>query len=285
MPKKAEIGDTVRWVIQNNLSSEGGDYRLSAGRDAYHRIAAACDELGIEHEGIQVIPYSPTLPEFTKDGKTNIYYGATTLMSAIHRAGEPGLFFNENFSMDNYLRRWGEHMLNSEARLTTFAEFTEEDHPDESLWFVRPDADDKSFNGDVREFRDIREWSTKFMKFDNVELNSGTRIIVAPPYNIRKEWRNYVVGGKVVASSLYRERFRLKKDGSDRPDDMVAFVEARCKEYAPHRIFAIDIALTGDQYYIIECGCLNSVGLYDANVLDIVRAVSHEVSTWPTNEK
>ena len=46
----------VRWVIQNNLSAEGGDF---------HKMAKACEELGIDYEGIKVIPFSPDIPKHT----------------------------------------------------------------------------------------------------------------------------------------------------------------------------------------------------------------------------
>ena len=84
------------------------------------------------------------------------------------------------------------------------------------------------------------------------------------------QWRNYVIDGKVVTSSMYRKNFKLNKDGNDIPPDMIKFVEDRCKEYMPHKVFAMDIALCGGDYYIIECGCLNSVGLYHCDLTKLV---------------
>lgn len=261
----------IRWIIQNNLIAEND----------LKQVQKACVDIGSEFEEIIVIPFSKEIPEFTKDDKINIYYGATTLMYNIyHQFNKPkGLFFDEQtFSMENYLKVWGEHMLSSEAKNTTFKEFWKENHPDDSLWFVRPDADDKSFNGEVRSFSEIKSFIEKAMKVDNVILTEDTKIIVGPPYNIEKEWRNYIVDGKVVTSSLYRKNFRLNKNRYDAPEEMIKFVEDRCKEYMPHKIFAMDIALCGGDYYIIECGCLNSVGLYASDVYEIVKSVSEFVS-------
>jgi hypothetical protein len=261
----------IRWIIQNNLIAEND----------LKEIQNSCKDMNVEFEEILVVPFSPEIPDFTKDDKTNIYYGSTTLMYNIYNQFNkpPGLFFDEQtFSMENYLNVWKEHMLNFEAKVTTFKEFAKENHPDDSLWFIRPDADDKSFNGDVRSFIDIKNFIDNSVKFDNVILTEDTKIIVGPPFNIRKEWRNYVVDGKVVASSLYRKDFRLNKSRTDVPEDMVKFVEDRCKEYMPHKIFAMDIALCGDEYYIIECGCLNSVGFYAADISKIVKSVSEFMS-------
>lgn len=264
----------IRWIVQNNLSAEGGDC---------HKIAQACKDFDIESEGIQVIPFSPNIPEFTKDDKINIYYGATTLMyNVYHQLNKPaGLFFDEEtFSMENYNSIWGDYMLNgpNDAKVTTFKAFGKENHPDDELFFCRPDADDKSFNGDVRTFADIKNMLSNMVIADNVVLTEDTKIIISKPYNIAKEWRNYIVDGKVITSSMYRKNFRLHKDGNDIPADMIKFVEDRCKEYVPHKIFAMDIALCGDEYFIIECGCLNSVGFYAADISKIVRSVSEFVS-------
>ena len=67
---------------------------------------------------------------------------------------------------------------------------------------------------------------------------------------------------------MYRKNFKLHKDGNDIPPEMIKFVEDRCKEYMPHGIFAMDIAkCEGEhEYYIIECGCMNSVGFYHCNI-------------------
>lgn len=262
----------IRWIIQNNLIAEND----------LQEVQNACKDMGVEFEEIMVIPFSSEIPKFKQDDKTNIYYGSTTLMYNIYnQMNKPeGLFFDDKtFSMENYISIWKEHMLNYEAKVTTFKDFSLENHPDDSLWFIRPDADDKSFNGDVKTFADIKKFIDNSVKFDNVILTENTKVVVGPPYKIKKEWRNYVVDGKVVASSLYRQDFRLKKSRHDVPEDMIKFVEDRCREYMPHKIFAMDIALCGDKYYIIECGCLNSVGFYDADISAIVRSVTEFVSS------
>ena len=61
----------------------------------------------------------------------------------------------------------------------------------------------------------------------------------------------------------------------DIPKEMLTFVEDRIADYKPHDSFAMDIASTQDgTYYIIECGCLNSVGFYHADIKEIVKSIS-----------
>jgi len=261
----------IRWIIQNNLILEKD---LQA-------VKNTCVENNIEFELVEVVPFSTEIPDFTIDQKTNIYYGSTTFMYNIYnQLNKPvGLFFDDlTFSIENYFDKWKEHMLNFGSVITTFGNFINQNYNDDKLFFIRPDADDKSFSGDVRSFGEIKEWHKKFIIYDNVILTNETKIVVGEPFNIKKEWRNFIVEGKVVSSSLYRTNFKLTKSGIDIPKEMIQFVEDRCLEYQPHKIFAMDIALCGNEYYIIECGCLNSVGFYDANISNIIKEVSKFIS-------
>ncbi|BBM83421.1 ATP-grasp domain-containing protein [Candidatus Uabimicrobium amorphum] len=260
----------VRWIIQNNLISPSD---LSA-------IKNACQKLGVGYKEVCVIPFSNELPEFPQDEVTNIYYGATAFISELHKKSKPlGIFFDEErFSLETAMNNWQEYMLNSEGKITTLQNFSESSYPLDSKWFIRPNADDKSFAGEVIRFADFKDWYQRLIT-QNVSLNVHSKILVAPPYNIKKEWRNFVVNGKVITSTLYRRNFQVHVSDSEAPQQVVDFVEKRCKEFMPHKLFAMDIALCGDEYYVIECNCLNSIGFYGANIFVIVKAITEYVAS------
>ena len=164
-------------------------------------------------------------------------------------------------------------MLNYGAKITTFKDVMKMDYESNQTLFIRPNDDTKSFAGDTKSFKDIGEWYESLKVFENTNLDLNTKIVVAEPFNIKAEWRLWIVNKKVVASSKYREYFKLKKqEGS--PDEVVNFAEERCLEYVPHDVFVMDIGLCGDEYYIIECGCLNAAGFYKANIQSIVSNVT-----------
>jgi len=265
----------VRWIIQDNLIAENDRMQFQE----------ACDKLNIEHVEITVVPFSEELPEFPVDDEyENIYYGSTTLMNNIYeQLNKPvGLFYNQDtFSMENYVDKWGDYMLSSEAEFMTMKEFANGAYPNDRKFFIRPDGDGKEFDGVVVEYGKFDEWYDKLTKCDAVGLGPDTDIMVGPAYNIGKEWRNYVVNGKVVTSSRYRNNFKLSKSGDDIPEGMIKFVEDRLKEYTPHEVIAIDIAEVKDdgenKYFIIECGCMNSVGLYSSDIHKFVEALSNYV--------
>jgi hypothetical protein len=93
---------------------------------------------------------------------------------------------------------------------------------------------------------------------------------------LKKEWRNFIINGEIVTSSLYRENFRLKKSATDIPNEMLEFVKNAIQIYQPSKAFVMDIAFCGDSYYIIECGCIHSVGFYHADIEKIIVALTQK---------
>lgn len=256
--------DTIQWIVQKNLTHE----------NVLSDLKQSCSNIGVDYVEVEVIPFSNELPIFPND-KKSIFYGSTTFNNLIYKDDtlNKGLFFNENFSMENYFDKYGEYMLNYGAKVTTFKDLIKMNYEPEKILFVRPNDDTKSFDGNVVTFKDIEEWYKKLSVFDNTNLNLDTKIIVGEPFNITTEWRLWIVNKKVVAASKYREYFKLKKEDGC-PDEVIEFAEQRCKEYTPHDIFVMDICLCGDEYYIIECGCLNAAGFYKANIQNIILTVT-----------
>jgi hypothetical protein len=255
----------LQWVIQRNLTN---DNYLQGLKDA-------CQNLGTGFIELDIIPFTATLPAFVKS-KRSVIYGSTTFIDLAYRDKElkEGVFFEEkNFSIENYIEKWGRYMLNFGAIITSFKELVKETYASDKLLFIRPDDDSKSFAGEVKQFDEINEWYNQLKAAENTNLSPDSKIVVSEPYNIQFEWRLWIVNKKVVAASKYREYFKLKKEEGC-PAEVVTFAEERCKEYTPHDVFVMDVCLCGDQYYIVECNCMNGAGFYNANIADIVNSVS-----------
>jgi hypothetical protein len=254
----------VQWVVQKGLTNVNDMAALKA----------ACGCINVDLIEIDIIPFTESLPDFNKN-KESIFYGSTTLCALVYKAEElrKGLFYDEKeFSIENYLGHWGKHMLNSDAVVTTIAELARGDYHPDKLLFVRPDADSKLFAGEVISFKDVREWCGKLNATFDKDMREA-KIIVAEPYNIQYEWRLWIVEKRVVAASKYREYFRLAKEKGC-PAEVIKFAEQRCTEYTPATVFVMDVCLCGDEYFIVECGCMNGAGFYAANIGDIVSAVT-----------
>lgn len=227
----------------------------------------ACESQGIEVQLIQIIPFSGHLPfdASVVDDRT-FFYGSTTLIHNVqHQLNPRGVFFNpQAFTIESALKNLGDRLLGCDGEITTMAEFASRDLLG-TEWFIRPNNDDKSFCGRVIPFDEFKEWNEKFQKFDNVTLNEETKILVSPPKIIQREWRNFIVDGYVVASSLYKEYGVLRKSRQQVPIEMISFVQECIGRFQPSDLFVIDVAMVADQFRVIECNCINSSGFYDVD--------------------
>ena len=258
----------IGWVVQKNLTSD---------RYLYDGFIKTFEKHKIPYELVDVVPFSNELPEFNKERK-NIFYGSTTMMNNVYNDPtlRSGMFFNpENFKMNLYIKKWKELMLSNEAVVTTLKELCNQDKPDDEFLFIRPIDDSKLFNGQVRTFLQIKNWKENFQVIKDDLLTEDTPILAGIPYKINKEWRNIIINGKVISSSRYYKDGYLNKSATDIPEEVIQLCEKACKIFTPHDVFAMDIAETGGEYYIIECGCFNSVGFYDIDIEKVVLAVQN----------
>ncbi|QHT68924.1 ATP-grasp domain-containing protein [Rhodocytophaga rosea] len=260
----------VNWVIQKNLIRQ----------ETLERLRKAFQEHNISFEEVFVIPFSDELPRLSKPEAFNIFYGSTTLMLTAynHPVYRQGIFFNpDHFQMATYLSKWGKYLLNNDGMVTSFKEFVSGNYEKDSIWFIRPNADNKSFSGTVMRFENIQEWAENLATADAAELTLDSLLFVSSPKKIDKEWRNFIVEGKVISSCRYQLAGESSVSDIDVPASMLEFVEKHCQEYIPNEIFVMDVALMENTYYIIECNCFNGTGFYQNDMSKIIYAITHYI--------
>jgi hypothetical protein len=256
---------TLTWILQSNLSRTGVD-----------QIEAACAALGVPSLRVMARPFDPHPPDVQVDGPA-IFYGATNFVTTIHRSGRwhPGVFFDEeNFRISAYLQHWD--MLNNDAEQTTLGEFGRRGLDPEQLFFVRPDRDLKEFAGEVVRFGDFAAWQARISAGDYL-LGPDCPIVVAPPVGIADEWRLFMVDGRAVTGSHYRSYHRLDVQ-PEVPTEVRAFAEAMARRWSPASVFALDVGRSGPGLYVIEANCVNSSGLYAADVRTFVAKTTEFVT-------
>ncbi len=263
----------IGWVVQSNLTSD---------RYVYVNLVDIFLKHNIPFEFVKVIPFSEELPKFNHE-RINVFYGSTTFINNLYKTNQEyilnGVFFNpETFKMDLYLKHWGDLMLNSGGEMTSFKKLLEEDkYADDRLLFIRPNDDSKLFSGQVKSFSEIKNWQKNIGAIKDDLLTEDTAILVAEPYKINKEWRNIIINGKVISSSRYYKDGLLSKSADDIPKEVIDLCHKACEIFTPHDIFAMDIAETGGEYYILECGCFNSVGFYDLDMEEVILKVNNYI--------
>jgi len=250
------------WVIQENL------YKEEAFLDLLH----ALDVCGAEYTVVKVVPFSHELiPEQTLTGQV-VVMGATTMIGiAQDRGWKPGAFYNDNFDYRRWRENVGEELLNYDSEVCMFKDV----NPSFNPFFIRPTEDRKSFTGQVIDQANYELWlnSTQEVSHGYTTLRPETMVSIAPVKAIHKEWRFFVVDGKVITGSLYKMGDRVIHLPSLFNEDSEIYAQRMVDRWQPDRAFVIDIALTDAGYKIIEYNCMNSAGFYKSNVNKLVAAI------------
>jgi len=255
---------SVLWVIQSNLTSA----------DDVAKLTAFLDRQGTPWVPLRVIPFDDTPPDVAWDGPV-VFYGSTTLTKTVSAAGRwtPGVFFEPaRFAFEALRAGYGERLLNVDSEVLTIRELVARPYAATAEFFVRPAADMKEFTGEVLDFASIREWQQR-LQSSRGPLSLDTRVQLAAPKAIGREWRTIVVDGRVVAASQYRALGRFDMRG-EVPKDVLAYAEDAARAYQPAPVFVLDVWETAAGLRVGETNCFNASGWYWCDVHAIVREVT-----------
>ena len=262
----------MRWVLQNNLF----------GEKEYDAMISALERMGLPHSVHKVRPFISELdpePEI-QPGESVIVMGSTSLTRIANERGwKPGSFWNDNFDFEVQRKRWGARMLNADAIVCTFDEVLGHWGGKHEEMFLRPVHDTKSFTGQVFTWDEFLAWHHRLKEAvrDDTEitrctLQLTTPVVMSSVKALAWEYRLWVVDGKVVASSAYRNNGRLWVTPVV-AEGAIQFAEETVAEWAPDRAFVFDVAETEEGYKILEVNNLNSAGFYACNLGKLVEAL------------
>ena len=94
--------NNIQWVVQKNLT----------GEDILTDLKKSCENIGVDYVEVEVIPFTTDLPIFPTE-KRSIFYGSTTFNNLVYADLKlnGGLFFNTNYSIENYFEKYGKYIL------------------------------------------------------------------------------------------------------------------------------------------------------------------------------
>lgn len=242
------------YVIQENLFRE---YGFKALINYLDKLKIAQIEAGrVDYEIVKYIPFSEQL-EVKTDRKDVFFFGSSNagMVAKKKYNWTPGHFINDNFDMGIYLDVYKEHMLNSDGRIVEADEWI--GYPN---FFVRPVGDGKEFSGQIFTLRDWEDYVK-----DNNSLK-GVKVLYASPKQTQQEIRCWIIDGEPVTMSQYTIGKRVNYLNMDNNEEAALFARKMAKIYQPARAFCLDICLYNDDYRIVELGCINHCGFYDANM-------------------
>lgn len=247
----------MHWIIQK-FSTESG----------FDDLVQVLETLQLPHTLIQVIPFSHELVPKPEIENPIVVMGSTTLVKIAKSYGwSPGVWLNNNFMYQRWRENWGEHLLNFDSVVCEF-----QDVSIEGKWFIRPVDDLKSFSGGIVNSVEFNEWKEKILRYDDGTITKKTMVTVSSLKEIYSEYRFFVIDGKVITGSQYKQGNRVISN-ADVDDRIVKYAQKRVDEWQPDVGFVIDIADTPKGLKIVEVNNLNSAGFYKINLGKLVSAI------------
>jgi hypothetical protein len=168
-------------------------------------------------------------------------------------------------------------MLNAASTLHPFGNIPRYD----GERFIRPADDGKAFTGEIIAYEKLAAWQDRVTYFANDQLTPSTVVQVAPVVSIFREYRYFVVGGRVVTGSLYQEDNKFTRKpltANDAP--VTTFAQSVIDRWSPGRVCVVDVAVLNGSHdlKVIEFNNANASGLYAIDKRAYVDAVNAEMA-------
>ncbi len=261
----------MHYLLQQNLSTEEGQKPFV---DALNALIAK--EPTASWSWVKLVPFAGTIEPETEARRPGKVFplGSTSMTTASSIYGwSPGVVYDPvTFRFEAWRDHWdAANLINGDAEVTFFgkAKATEK-------VFMRPCEDLKAFTGLTLNPDELESWQMRV--FDGEVstrtnlLTMATMVVVAPVKVILREWRLFVVAGKIVGCSQYAAYGRRDRDANV-PLDVILFGKRMIDIWQPADCFVLDIGETKDGLGIVEVNTLNSSGVYESDFAAVVLAI------------
>ena len=246
------------YIIQENLFQE----------KHYDNLIDAMKKYDLQHQLVKIVPFTRDILFEPIETKNAFCFGAVKMAHIASDYGwNPGSFYNENHDYRVYAPHYKENMLNYNSMICKFGD---EFVPPGYLFFARPCEDTKTFTGQVF----TKESWDEFVKWNltngyTTSLNKDTAIQISSIKEIQREIRSWIVKGELVTASQYRIGRRTVYQECTEPY-ILDYIREMVKIYQPAEAFVLDVAMIEDKMKIVELGCINCAGFYEANIPKLI---------------
>lgn len=254
------------YVIQENIFREQG----------FDELIRVVERVSLPYSIHKVVPFvGEIIPDIDPPNPV-IVFGAYTMLKVAARKGwMPGSFATPNTDFEVCLANWGNRMLNASATVHRFDSVPQTDE-----FFMRPSEDSKAFAGKIFDWAEYDDWRHRIIDLGEnygQTLICDTRVIISEPREILREYRLWVVDGRIVTSSLYKIGDRVRYDSIVDPE-VLEYGQECIDMWQPARAFCLDVCMVEGcrvmpTYKIVEVNCLNAAGFYEANIGRLVEAL------------
>jgi hypothetical protein len=201
-----------------------------------------------------------------------LFFGSIDMLQEAQQRSLPyrplAWFDWDKLCCSTYYAYYGRHLLQRRygfypfSELRRLGEFLFQVYGKDENLFIRPDANSKSFSGELVSRGRFDSWLSLLADATPPE----ELCVVSQPEAIRTEWRFIVADHRAVTGSQY------KSDGGidirpRYPPAASRFAEQVAAAWAPHPVFLVDVALTtGGEYRLVEIGSVNCAGFYQCDL-------------------
>ena len=243
------------------------------------KLSEALERMGIPYTWHKVRAFIGELDPapVVSDPDAVVMFGSYSMWRTAKAEGyRPGVFVLRPFVEE---KAWHPYLLNgADALFLTLRDVPAKLAADDRDWFVRPVADNKEMAGTVLSGAEIVATCEGVLKLKKSEIPLGslrhdTELMLTEPVRIMKEWRLWVVAGKVVTWSLYKEGARVVYR-HEIDDDALEFAQRMADLNQGYSdAFVLDICRTDDGLRMLETNNINSAGFYAADLTRLVAAI------------
>jgi len=248
------------------------------GHHHYEMLTDALDRMKLRHQVVQFRQfYQKEL--FNEDGtpvevdtKNVFCWGSVKLAHVARDQGwDPGSFMNDNHDYRVYAQHYGDEMLNSDSQVIKFGEsFTAPSH----VFFARPCGDTKTFGGQCFIPSSWEEFVKHALEKKGVHstLDENTMVQISSHKTIEREFRVWVVKGRVITASQYKIGTKVVHSRSDEPM-VLEYAQRMVDIYQPAEAFVLDVCMADGKMKVVEVNCINCAGFYDTDLQKLLAAV------------
>jgi hypothetical protein len=144
--------------------------------------------------------------------------------------------------------------------------------------FVKPVNDLKAFAGLVLEPRQTLDEALQ--KQTHQPIADEQMVLLSPVQKIGREWRVFLLRGKAITGSQYKDRERVAHKAMTETEWEVVsqFCEALHDPYFDHvvPIYTMDVCETEGGLRIVELNCFNCSGMYESDRALLLRTVAEQ---------
>lgn len=258
------------YVLQQNLFREYGFKALREHLDRNH----------LEYEIVKFVPFLNELQGVTTTRKDVFFFGSANGGRGIEQYGwKPGHLINENFTFEKYITVYGSNLLNNDFLIASLESLTSNIILDK--FFARPVGDMKEFEGQTFTKAAWLDWIRDLTNSNLLQdMNNKTKVFMSTVKEpIQQEIRCWIVNDKLVTSSQYKIGNRVNYLNMDNNEEVTLFANQIAKIFSPAKAYCLDICLYQDEYKIVELGCINHCGFYDADMSKLIQALERAFPT------